>query len=1109
MCAILLATPGVAWGQQVTASITGKVTDPSGATIPGISVTAKDLERGTAFSTLTNDDGFYNLPRVPIGRYEIKVEAPGFKTAVHPLIVLELNQTARVDFALELGEVTQTVSVTSAPPLLNTDTMQVGTIIDTKVNEALPLASRNYIQLTLLAPGTTNPDPSSMKNPLTTGQGGRPYVNGNREQANNFMLDGIDNNHVSDNLVGYTPSPDAIQEFNMITNNAPADFGNFQGGIVSATIKSGTNEFHGSVYEFFRNDVLNANKWEANWSGGGKDKMRWNMFGATIGGPIIKDRLFFFGDYQGIRFNTPASTGPITVFTAKERNGDFSELLGRGIQLFNPFSTRPDPKDPNKTIRDPFPNNQIPIALINPVAKNLFASSLYPQPINGQLQNNMLNTSSSQQTGDQFDIKIDANLTAQDKIFGRYSNSWQDNPSKNSFPLFFGSFWEAPAHNGVVDWTRTFSSSLVNDFRAGINYVRVHNGGNDTGLGNLAEKLGIKNGNDRGPGLFGINFSGGFVNGFGSDNIGTQQLFPSTVIQAEDAVIWTRASHNLHMGFQYFRKRINPFYAGNYGRTGSINFDGRWTAGPGVFSTSGGGSGAPEADFFLGLPENVQRGVNTGNWGHRSSTIGIYFQDNWRTTNNLTLNLGLRYEVNTPWVEVKDRQVNFAPLSGEIEFAGKSTFYKDNRALYNPYKWGLGALQPRFGFSWNPELWNKSFVVRGAYTVSSYLEGTGTNLRLPLNPPFTTEFRSNYDTLTVPASTLDQGMTILKSATDPFANAVIRLWDPNIKPAIAQQWNLTIESQFVSNTTLSVGYVGQDGTHLMVPMPYFQRILLGLNPDGSPKTAPSPYLAGNPALKNISQISGTESNGKMRYDALQAVLRRRSSGGLQYQVAYTFSKAMENSSGYYGSWGGQVWPNSPYWQNLYDPKAEWGPAFFDVRHMLTSYAVYDLPVGTGKRFGSGWNPVARNVIGNWAVTGMLTLRGGFPTSMEGGDASGTGSRGARPSCSGPHHTFGKKNAPDGGYQWFDPSPYSNAAPGTFGTCGNGTEYGPGLRELDLSLQKSFHITESARVEFRSEFINFTNTPILGAPVPWLGGSMGKVTSSQGPRNIQFGLKVYY
>jgi TonB dependent receptor-like, beta-barrel len=503
--------------------------------------------------------------------------------------------------------------------------------------------------------------------------------------------------------------------------------------------------------------------------------------------------------------------------------------------------------------------------------------------------------------------------------------------------------------------------------------------------------------------------------------------------------------------------------------------------------------------------------VDGGTWGQRSSTIAAYLQDDWRVNPTLTLNLGLRYETHTPWVEVKDRQVNFAPFSGEVEVAGKSTFYKNNRALYNPYNWGLGNFQPRFGFAWNPEAMNKSMVVRGAYTVSAYLEGTGTNLRLPINPPFRVEHNNIYHSSPLPGSTLDQGLTTLTVPTDPYAGAVIRLWDPGIKPAIAQQWNLSVERQFAGDTTLSVGYVGQHGTHLMVPMPYFQKQLLGLNSDGSPKTAPSPYLAGNPALKNIAEISGTESNGNMRYDALQSVLRKRFSGGLQYQVAYTFSKAMANSSGYYGSWGGQTVPNSPYWQNLYDSKAEWGPSFFDVKHTLTSYVYYDLPFGKGKKFGNDWNPALKGIAGNWALSGILTLRGGFPTTVAGSDASGTNSRGARPSCTGqPTHTFGtSKNAPDGGYQWFDPSPYVPAAVGTFGTCGNGTEYGPGLRTLDLSLQKNFQITERTRIEFRSEFLNFTNTPILAAPGFSLGGGLGKVQGSQGARQIQFGLKIYY
>ncbi len=1124
--AFLIASPANAFAQQVTAAILGNVTDPNGAPVTKARVTARDEARGTVWTTETNSEGFFNLPRVPVGSYEVRIEAQGFRAAVRPGVLLELNQTARLEFKLEVGEITQTSEITGAlPPLLQTDTTQLGTVIDSRTNVALPLASRNYIQLTLLAPGSVNPNPGSLTGAGTTANSGRPYINGNREQANNFLLDGLDNNQVSDNLVGYTPAPDAIQEFNLITNNAPAEFGNFQGGIVSVTIKSGTNEFHGSAFEFFRNDVLNANSWSNNLFGAPKPKLRWNQFGGGIGGPIMKDKLFFFADYQGLRFNVPAATGAITVFTAAQRQGDFSAICseynaagvcapGKGTQLYNPFQ-----RDASGA-RVPFARNIIPSNLIDPVAKALFANaSLYPAPVNNQLEGNQFNTSRSFTHGDQGDVKIDYNYSQKDHIFGRYSQSRQDAPSTNSFPLFFDSFFRAPAYTGVVNWTRTFSPRLVNEARLGANYVLLNNGGSDNGLGNVAQDLGIQNGNDRGPGLFAINFGAARASGFGNSNIGDQQRFANTVIQFEDSLIITSGQHIFRTGFQYKRNRLNIFYAGNNGRTGFMNFSGRYTAGPDARAVASGAAGRGEADFILGLPDSLGRGVNTGSWGHRSHVFAAYFQDDWRATNSLTLNLGLRYEAHTPWVEINDRQVNFDPISGKLQCAGKgradlgcsspATIYDNNRALYNNTYWEIGNFQPRIGFAWTPEALGRNTVIRAAYTISSYLEGTGTNLRLTLNPPFTTEFNTNY-TDVLPASRTSQGLTVLKSATDPFAGAIIRLWDPNVRPAVVQQWNLSVQHQLTADTTFQAGYVGQHGTHLMVPMPYFQRQLLGRNPDGSPRTAPSPYLSGNPALANIGQISGTESNGNQRYDALQTTLQKRFSGGLQAQVAYTFSKAMADSSGYYGSWGGQTTPSSPYWQNLYDGRAEWGPTFYDSKHVLSVYAVYELPVGRGKKYGGSLHPAANAVVGNWQVSGIYQARAGFPLTIFGGDASGTNSRGARANCIGPSKVFGRETRPGVlGYQWFDPTPYGPAAPATFGSCGVGTVRGPGLNTLDMSFQKFFPVTEGKRIEFRSEFINFTNTPILNSPSIGLGPDLGRITSSQGARTIQFALKFLF
>jgi hypothetical protein len=320
-----------AWGQEVTASIVGAVTDPSGAPIKDADVTVTDVERGVVRSAKTNDAGAYNVTRLPPGSYQLKVSAPGFQTNVHQAFTLVLNQTARVDVQMSVGAVSETVEVSGEAPVLQTERTEVSTIIDSQTNDRLPLATRNYVQLTLLAPGAVSPNPNGFNNGDNTASGARPYINGNREQANNFILDGMNNNQVSDNLLGFTPTPDAIQEFNLITQNASAEFGNFQGGIVSTTIKSGTNSFHGDIWEYFRNDKLNSNSWENRFNGSERNKLRWNMFGGTVGGPIVKNKLFFFFDYQGQRFDHPSTTKELNIFTAQERAGNFGDICNTGF----------------------------------------------------------------------------------------------------------------------------------------------------------------------------------------------------------------------------------------------------------------------------------------------------------------------------------------------------------------------------------------------------------------------------------------------------------------------------------------------------------------------------------------------------------------------------------------------------------------------------------------------------------------------------------------------------------------------------------------------------------------------------------------------------------
>lgn len=1134
---LLIGVLGVlqpAWSQEVTASIVGTVTDPSGAPLKDAEVIATDTDRGTVLTTKTNDSGAYNITRVPVGHYTVKITAPGFQSAVQSGVTLVLNQTARIDIQMKMGQVSETVEVTGSAPVLQTDRTEVSTIIDSKTNDTLPLATRNYVQLTLLAPGSVTPAPNSFNNGDNTANGGRPYINGNREQANNFILDGMDNNQVSDNLLGYTPSPDAIQEFNLITSNASAEFGNFQGGIVSATIKSGTNGFHGDIFEYFRNDKLNSNSWENRFNGAEREPLRWNMFGGTIGGPIVKNKLFFFFDYQGQRFDHPSATKQLNVFTAAERNGDFGDICTAGFTagLCNDAGQQlHDPLNGNA----PFLNNVI-TEPIDPVAQALFASSLYPSANGVGTLNNATYTQASLFNNNQYDVKVDFNATQKDHIFGRYSHSKQHNPTINSFELLGTGFSDAPIDSVVGDWSHTFSSNLLNDVRLGVNHVKLNNGTQfASSVGNLGDQLGIGNGNPAGvPGLLQLGFNQTLTQ-IGSS--GVQQKFNDAVIQASDSVVLTHGRHVFHAGLEYQRLRINTFYTGNSGSLGNIDFTGVFTSSDPANSGAGGYGGA---DFYLGQPFSYGRGISGGEWGQRSSVFGAYVQDDWRVTSNLTLNLGVRYETHTPWVENHDLQGNFDLITGQLiapncakvtPLLGTApvTCQRGSRGLYNG-TYGGKAFQPRIGLAWTPEFLSGKTVVRAGFTISSYLEGTGTNLRLPINPPFTpAETFVTYNGQSLPTTTTDQGLVPVGSASDPFAGALVRVWDPNVQPALTQQWNLTIQQQVGSTSTLQLGYVGQHGTHLMVPMPYLQKqflkgttCMVGTPPVAQTCTAPSLFFSGNPTFQSdISQISGTASVGEMKYNALQAVFQKRYSQGLNYQVAYTFSKCMTDNSGYYGNWGAGAQPANPYYQNLYDPRADYSPCFFDATHVISSYVIYEIPFGRGKRFGHDAGGVVNAVAGGWSVSPIISLHTGFPLALYNftNDPSNTNSRGARLNCGpGAGKTLGRQAAFDPGtgqyigYEWYDPSPYSlpTNAEG-FGNCpAQGPVRGPGYADVDLSVQKDFRITESVRIQFRGDFLNAFNRVNLNAPASdAFGPNMSLINSSQSPRNIQFALKLYY
>jgi hypothetical protein len=766
--------------------------------------------------------------------------------------------------------------------------------------------------------------------------------------------------------------------------------------------------------------------------------------------------------------------------------------------------------------------------MLSPVASALFGSSLYPAAINTQLQNNSVNVSNSAFNVEQGDLKIDFKATQKDNISYRFTRAYQNNPSNNSQELLSNAYATTPIYNTVGDWSRMIGNTLVNDARIGWSHITLNSGNSFApAVGQFGNTLGIGNGNPGSlPGLLALNFSNSNIS-----NIGTAQQtqsFDDHVWQLEDAVSWTHGRHNFKFGGQWWRQIIKTFYAGNNGELGLMDFNGQFTAASSSAPVSGDGG----ADFFLGLDYQYGRGVSTGKtWQQASNVFGIYAQDTWQVTPRLTWNLGLRYDVHKPWVEANNQQANYNFNTGNIDLAGQNGA---SRALYDG-TYGGKDFQPRIGFAWTPSVLGDHTVIRGAFTISSYMEGTGTNLRLPLNPPFTpAEINANYSGLALPTTDATDGI-VGNAASAPctapayacYAGALLRVWDPKVQPAIADEWNFTVQHQFAGNTTVQVGYVGQRGTHLMVPFDYAQRVLLPASSNCPASTVAeetalctgsSPYFAANPTLYSVlgnggpgATVSGTKSNGTMRYNSLQAVVQKQMSHGLQYQVAYTLSKCMSDSTGYYGAWNNAL-SASAYWQNVYDQKSEYAPCYYDATNVVSAYAIYDLPFGRGKAFGKNASGVVNGVIGGWEVSPIVSFRTGWPMPVYGAnDNSGTFGRGARADCNGVPsitNTF----LPGIGRQWFNNAgQFTNPAIGTFGNCSPqlGDLRSPHYSDIDLSVHKDFPITERFRLQFRTDFVNAFNHVQYNAPNMGLGAGMGQITSAQPPRNIQLALKLYF
>jgi hypothetical protein len=1122
----LLEAIPAAWSQEVTAAIVGTVSDPSGAPIKGAIVTARDVERGTAWTAETNDSGDFIILRLPIGTYRAEATAPGFEKAVYRQFTLVLNQTARVDFRMKVGQVSQTVEVTGAAPILQTQDAQVGTVIDSVVTENIPLLTRNYGELTLLTPGAVSTNPGSFTSGQNTFQVGRPYINGNREQTSNYILDGIDNNQHDNNEVAYSPSPDAVQEFNLITQNPSAEFGNFLGGILNVSFKSGTNAWHGSAFEFLRNDALNANTWY-NPTGAPKGALRFNQFGATFGGPIIKDRLFFFVDYEGTR-NPTGTNQTVQLMDANERAGDFGELCtgaggtfdGSGLcsapagQLYAPQAG----VAPGS--RAFVPNNNLTAAglTLSTIATSIVNSPLYPSPnVSGT---NLLNYSQrTLNSADQGDAKLDWTPTDKDHFFGRYTQQSVRNPTTETFLLAMNGFtdFNYPLKNGVVDWAHTLSPTMINDFRVGFSHFPVSQGYTNPPGVNFQIPGATTSFLPSIQGLFGN------VTNIGN-NLSQFNVFADTVIQVGDSLLKTHGNHDFRAGFQFNRYRDNFLYPGNEGLAGFFNFNGQYTALGGIPGATGGGSGL--ADFMLGDTNNYGLGAGTGDRHMQNSLYSVYGLDNWRIRNNVTLNLGLRWEVNTPRAAIDGNEVNYGLYGGQIITPGVNNNGLGD-ALYKQYN-GITNFQPRIGIAWEPEFL-KNTVVRAAYGISNFLESNGVNNLLTQNPPFETAHNVTYaPTTDLPGSTLDQGFTgfptgctlALAEAYSPicFQGVNIHAFDVNLRPAVHYQWNFSVQRQFGNATTLQVGYVGQENQHLSNITMLQQN---QLNANGT--ITPSPYL-NSTLLSEVGQARYTLSDGVSNYNALQVVLQERLRNGLQAQFNYTWSKCMSDTPGFYGQYGDNVATEAQtiagwaFPQNPYDQQGDYGRCAQNTAQLFNGYLVYDLPFGHGRQYASGIGSLANLAVGGWRVSTDFIFHTGFAQTMfAAADTSGTGGFSTRADCV----PGVSKRVPitydpsTSGYTFLNPAEVAEPASGTFGNCQVGAFDGPGYQSVDLSIGKDFAITERQQFEFRMDAANIFNTAIFSFGQQYNGqhtagaSNYGQIDNSQGARQIQFVLKYHF
>jgi hypothetical protein len=1090
---------------QTFGEITGEIRDSSGGVVPSATVTVTNQATGSVRTVSANQEGVYSFPSLPPGVYDLKVTAQGFEVFTRRQIELQVQQTARIDFSLQLGEVTQTIEISGGAPLLTTEDATVGTVIENRRIVDLPLNGRNALGLVFLSSNVTfGFGASNVGMNGDRGAFSSVSIAGARPVFNHYTLDGLENTYVEGNSYAFLPSIDGLQEFKIQSGVYPAEFGR-EVGQINVSTKPGGNEFHGALFEFLRNSDLDAEPFAFTQARPPNAPFRWNQYGFTLGGPIWipkiyngRNRLFFMSNYEGFRDRKQLRLFS-DVPSIAMRNGDFSQL---SQPIFDPAT---HVQQGSVITAQPFPNNTIPQNRLAGASSQMLEFLPQPNQPGPGLSNDYQVSKNSSINRDQFNQRVDFVESPSSSWFGRYSWGSEVNFTPG-VDLNGGQTLNDP-WQAMISNTRTFSPTLVNDFRFGVSRFSNNGVGELAGVRNVVAELKIPGVSVLAPdgwGLPTVTYTG--LSGFGGTPGGTIRY--SATFQWVDNVFWVHGKHAVRFGAEIRRERWNAS-SYTFGQ-GQFDFFGTATQNP----ASPMGTGYAFADYMLGEIGNSRAGVNQAFAQFRATDQAYYVDDSWKIRSNLTVTMGLRYEYSPPWYDKSQKWVNgYIPTTGQgqsnvqdvsqhpvLVRIGSGDFYRGVNFRFNPAiqvsrdgRFGSRGVfpdytnfAPRLGFAWSP---NSRWTLRSGAGFFYSQDTSAPKLDPARN---LAGFRSEQASSDFPNLTWDAPFSGLSQSVQVNTPSLLSN-DPHRRTPYTIQYLFNIQRELMKDTVLEVGYLGSVARRL-------EQYRNFNSPDPSPFGSVS-SRAPWPEFGRVFQVSGF---GKANYNSFSMKLQRRFSAGLTYLTSYTWSKSIDTGSGIRMPPGDTL-----FLQNEFCQRCDRAVSAFSATHRFVTSLMYELPFGRGKPF-LNHDGFIHSIVGGWQMGSIVTLQSGFPiTVLDGKDQSNTGHQDDRPNATGQASAL-----PRGGQdpqRFFNTGAYILEPFGAYGNAGRNTVIGPGLMSWDFSMLKLFPLKERRNLEFRFEVFNMPNHPDWGIPnTNATSTSFGKITTTAiDMRELQFALKLNF